>query len=54
MCYSAVTIGSVIFVYVYCVWNDIFVCFRDFSKSSVSLFVVIVGGAVGGGFSCSV
>jgi len=26
--------------------------FRGFSKSNVSLFVVIVWGAVGGGFSC--
>ena len=35
--YSAVTIGCVKLGHVYCVWNDMFVCFRGFSKSSVTL-----------------
>jgi len=35
--YSGVTIGSIKLGHVYCVWNDMFVCFRGFFKSSVSL-----------------
>ena len=35
--YSAVTIGSVKLRHVYCVWNNMFVCFCGFSKSSVGL-----------------